>query len=48
MRWKSAVRKEKMKRIMKEAVKSKRSRRNELGLVAFLPGTIKSLGVFNT
>ena len=37
-----------MKRIMKEAMKRKTSRRNEFGLVAFLPRTIKSLGVFNT
>ena len=38
----------KMKRIMKEAVKTKISRRNEFGLVVFLPRTIKFLGVFNT
>ena len=33
-----------MKRIMKESVKRKTSRRNEFGLVVFSPGTIKSLG----
>ena len=31
-------------RITKEAVKRKASRRNEFGLVAFFPETIKSLG----
>ena len=36
-----------MKIIMKEDVKRKTSRGNEFGLVAFLPGIIKSLGVFN-
>ena len=28
--------------------KKKTSRGNEFGLVAFLPGIVKSLGVFNT
>ena len=37
MRKKNSLRKEEMKRIKKEAVKSKISRKNEFGLVAFLP-----------
>ena len=34
--------------MMKEAVKKEKYQEERVGLVAFLPGTIKSLGVFNT